>query len=98
MSGSAYEVFARMGYEGQARAIQDAYLAGDKKAAMRRSPRGEGDGPGSVIPARVTRDRAVKDGNRGYTSVMAPGSRDAAATAAAAASYPCSWRCRTIRG
>jgi len=38
MSGPAYEVFARMGDEGQARAIQDAYLAGDKKAAIAAVP------------------------------------------------------------
>jgi F420-dependent oxidoreductase-like protein len=33
-----YEVFARMGYEAQARAIQDAYLAGDKKGAIAAVP------------------------------------------------------------
>src|SRR6201982_398555 len=33
-----YEVFARMGYEGQARVIQDHYLAGDKKAAIAAVP------------------------------------------------------------
>jgi F420-dependent oxidoreductase-like protein len=33
-----YEVFARMGYEGQARTIQDHYLAGDKKAAIAAVP------------------------------------------------------------
>ena len=32
------EVFVRMGYEAQARAIQDAYLAGDKKAAIAAVP------------------------------------------------------------
>ena len=35
-----YEVFARMGYEAQARAIQDAYLAGDKKSAIAAVPTG----------------------------------------------------------
>ncbi len=34
-----YEVFARMGYEAQARTIQDHYLAGDKKARSPRSRR-----------------------------------------------------------
>jgi hypothetical protein len=29
-----HEVFARMGYEAQARTIQDFYLAGDKKSAI----------------------------------------------------------------
>jgi F420-dependent oxidoreductase-like protein len=33
-----YEVFARMGYEGEARAIQDFYLAGDKKSAIAAVP------------------------------------------------------------
>jgi F420-dependent oxidoreductase-like protein len=33
-----YEVFARMGYEAQAKAIQDAYLAGDKKGAIAAVP------------------------------------------------------------
>jgi F420-dependent oxidoreductase-like protein len=33
-----YEVFARMGYEAQARAIQDAYLAGDRKGAVAAVP------------------------------------------------------------
>jgi F420-dependent oxidoreductase-like protein len=33
-----YEVFARMGYEGQARTIQDHYLAGDKKGAIAAVP------------------------------------------------------------
>jgi len=33
-----YEVFARMGYEGQARTIQDHYLAGDKKSAIAAVP------------------------------------------------------------
>src|ERR1700722_13826591 len=33
-----YEVFARMGYEGQARAIQDHYLAGDKRSAIAAVP------------------------------------------------------------
>ncbi len=33
-----YEVFARMGYEAQAKTIQDHYLAGDKKAAIAAVP------------------------------------------------------------
>jgi hypothetical protein len=33
-----YEVFARMGYEGEARAIQDFYLAGDKRSAIAAVP------------------------------------------------------------
>src|SRR5450755_127423 len=33
-----HEVFARLGYEGQARTIQDLYLAGDKKAAIAAVP------------------------------------------------------------
>src|SRR5271154_85529 len=33
-----YEVFARMGYEAQARAIQDHYLAGDKRSAIAAVP------------------------------------------------------------
>jgi F420-dependent oxidoreductase-like protein len=33
-----HEVFARMGYEGAAKAIQDAYLAGDKRAAIAAVP------------------------------------------------------------
>jgi len=33
-----YEVFARMGYEGQARVIQDHYLDGDKKSAIAAVP------------------------------------------------------------
>jgi F420-dependent oxidoreductase-like protein len=42
-----YEVFARMGYEGQARAIQDAYLAGDKKSAI------------AGVPTRMVEDVAL---------------------------------------
>jgi F420-dependent oxidoreductase-like protein len=42
-----YEVFARMGYEGQARAIQDAYLAGDKKSAI------------AAVPTRLVEDVAL---------------------------------------
>jgi alkanesulfonate monooxygenase SsuD/methylene tetrahydromethanopterin reductase-like flavin-dependent oxidoreductase (luciferase family) len=33
-----YEVFARMGYEAQARQIQDFYLAGDRKSAIAAVP------------------------------------------------------------
>jgi F420-dependent oxidoreductase-like protein len=33
-----HEVFARMGYEAQAKVIQDAYLAGDKKSAIAAVP------------------------------------------------------------
>ena len=42
-----FEVFARMGYEGQARAIQDAYLAGDKKSAI------------AAVPTRMVEDVAL---------------------------------------
>ena len=42
-----YEVFAGMGYEGQARAIQDAYLAGDKKSAI------------AAVPTRLVEDVAL---------------------------------------
>jgi F420-dependent oxidoreductase-like protein len=42
-----YEVFARMGYEGQARTIQDAYLAGDKKSAI------------AAVPTRMVEDVAL---------------------------------------
>lgn len=35
-----HEVFARMGYEATAKAIQDAYLAGDKKTAIAAVPTG----------------------------------------------------------
>ena len=33
-----HEVFARMGYEAEARTIQDHYLAGDKKSAIAAVP------------------------------------------------------------
>ena len=33
-----FEVFARMGYEAQARAIRDSYLAGDRKSAIAAVP------------------------------------------------------------
>jgi F420-dependent oxidoreductase-like protein len=42
-----YEVFARMGYEAQARQIQDLYLAGDKKAAI------------AAVPTRLVEDVAL---------------------------------------
>ena len=42
-----YEVFARMGYEGHARAIQDHYLAGDKKSAI------------AAVPTRMVEDVAL---------------------------------------
>ena len=42
-----YEVFARMGYEAQARAIQDFYLAGDKKSAI------------AAVPAKLVEDVAL---------------------------------------
>jgi hypothetical protein len=42
-----YEVFARMGYEGQAKAIQDAYLSGDKKSAI------------AAVPTRMVEDVAL---------------------------------------
>jgi F420-dependent oxidoreductase-like protein len=41
------EVFARMGYEGQARAIQDHYLAGDKRSAI------------AAVPTRMVEDVAL---------------------------------------
>ena len=42
-----YEVFARMGYEAQARAIQDFYLAGDKKSAI------------AAVPTKMVEDVAL---------------------------------------
>jgi F420-dependent oxidoreductase-like protein len=42
-----YEVFARMGYEAEARAIQDFYLAGDKKSAI------------AAVPTRMVEDVAL---------------------------------------
>ena len=42
-----HEVFARMGYEAQAAAIQDHYLAGDKKAAI------------AAVPTRMVEDVAL---------------------------------------
>ena len=42
-----YEVFARMGYEAEARAIQDHYLAGDKKSAI------------AAVPAKLVEDVAL---------------------------------------
>jgi F420-dependent oxidoreductase-like protein len=41
------EVFTRMGYEAQAAAIQDAYLAGDKKAAI------------AAVPTKMVEDVAL---------------------------------------
>jgi F420-dependent oxidoreductase-like protein len=41
------EVFARMGYEAEAKAIQDAYLSGDKKAAI------------AAVPTRLVEDVAL---------------------------------------
>ena len=41
------EVFARMGYEAEAKAIQDAYLAGDKKGAI------------AAVPTRLVEDVAL---------------------------------------
>jgi F420-dependent oxidoreductase-like protein len=41
------EVFARMGYEAEAKVIQDAYLAGDKKAAI------------AAVPTRLVEDVAL---------------------------------------
>jgi F420-dependent oxidoreductase-like protein len=41
------EVFARMGYEAEARAIQDSYLAGDKKSAT------------AAVPTRMVEDVAL---------------------------------------
>jgi alkanesulfonate monooxygenase SsuD/methylene tetrahydromethanopterin reductase-like flavin-dependent oxidoreductase (luciferase family) len=42
-----YEVFARMGYEAEARAIQDSYLAGDKRGAV------------AAVPTRLVEDVAL---------------------------------------
>ena len=42
-----HEVFARMGYEAQARAIQDRYLAGDRKGAI------------AAVPTRMVEDVAL---------------------------------------
>jgi len=42
-----HEVFARMGYEAEAKAIQDAYLAGDKKSAI------------AAVPTRMVEDVAL---------------------------------------
>ena len=42
-----YEVFARMGYEAEARTIQDHYLAGDKKSAI------------AAVPTRMVEDVAL---------------------------------------
>jgi F420-dependent oxidoreductase-like protein len=42
-----YEVFARMGYEGAARTIQDLYLAGDSKSAI------------AAVPAQLVEDVAL---------------------------------------
>jgi len=42
-----HEVFARMGYEAQARAIQDFYLAGDKKSAI------------AAVPTKLVEDVAL---------------------------------------
>ena len=42
-----YEVFARMGYEAQARRIQDFYLAGDSKSAI------------AAMPAKLVQDVAL---------------------------------------
>src|ERR1700722_11844126 len=42
-----HEVFARMGYEAEAAAIQDAYLAGDKKGAI------------AAVPTRLVEDVAL---------------------------------------
>ena len=42
-----HEVFARMGYEAQAREIQDLYLAGDKKGAI------------AAVPTKLVEDVAL---------------------------------------
>jgi alkanesulfonate monooxygenase SsuD/methylene tetrahydromethanopterin reductase-like flavin-dependent oxidoreductase (luciferase family) len=42
-----YEVFARMGYEAEARQIQDHYLAGDKKSAI------------AAVPTKLVEDVAL---------------------------------------
>ena len=53
-----YEVFARMGYEAQARAIQDRYLAGDKKGAIAAVPTRAGGGRRPDRPLGQDRRRA----------------------------------------
>ena len=52
-----YEVFARMGYEAQARTIQDHYLAGDKKGAIAAVPTRDGGGRGADRPLGQDRRR-----------------------------------------
>jgi alkanesulfonate monooxygenase SsuD/methylene tetrahydromethanopterin reductase-like flavin-dependent oxidoreductase (luciferase family) len=42
-----HEVFVRMGYEAEARTIQDLYLAGDKKGAI------------AAVPAKLVEDVAL---------------------------------------
>jgi hypothetical protein len=42
-----HEVFARMGYEAEAKTIQDAYLAGDKRSAI------------AAVPTRLVEDVAL---------------------------------------
>ena len=42
-----YRVFTRMGYEAQARAIKDFYLAGDKKSAI------------AAVPTKLVEDVAL---------------------------------------
>jgi hypothetical protein len=42
-----HEVFARMGYEAEAKTIQDAYLAGDKRTAI------------AAVPTRLVEDVAL---------------------------------------
>jgi hypothetical protein len=42
-----YEVFARMGYEAEAKIIQDHYLSGDKKAAI------------AAVPTKMVEDVAL---------------------------------------
>jgi F420-dependent oxidoreductase-like protein len=59
-----YEVFARMGYEAQARTIQDHYLAGDKKSAVAAVPTAMVEevaliGPWSKIAEEVQRWKAT---------------------------------------
>ena len=55
-----YDVFARMGYEAEAKQIQDLYLAGDKKGAIAAVPTGSSrtspwSAPGPRSPTSSTR-------------------------------------------
>lgn len=61
------EVSARMGYESAAKSIQDAYLAGDKKAAI------------AAVPTRLVEDvadRPLGQDRRGHPSLNGHGPDD----------------------